>query len=158
MKDYACERLYRDARVLNIYEGTSQMQVVAAINGVTKGAYMEQISLYEAMSYSEKMEPVVERLKALRPRVEAMVGRVETINKEYPQYKDFHARRLVESVGYIIISYLLAQQATQVAEYESDAKLFLKLAEAYISSAESYILSSEGEDVALISEVQEQFL
>ena len=157
MKDYACERLYRDARVLNIYEGTSQMQVVAAINGVTKGAYMEQISLYEAMSYSEKMEPVVEKLKALRPRVEAMAERVETINKEYPQYKDFHARRLVESMGYMIISYLLAQQATQQQEYESDAKLFLKLTEAYIASAEAYIQSSEGEDVALINEVQEQF-
>ena len=157
MKDYACERLYRDARVLNIYEGTSQMQVVAAINGVTKGAYMEQISLYEAMSYSENMLPVVEKLKALRARVEAMVERVETINKEYPQYKDFHARRLVESVGYIIITYLLAQQATQVEEYESDAKLFLKLAEAYIASAEAYVNSSEGEDVALISEVQEQY-
>ena len=156
MKDYACERLYRDARVLNIYEGTSQMQVVAAINGVTKGAYMEQISLYESLLYSEEMLPVVEKLKALRARVEAMVERVETINKEYPQYKDFHARRLVESVGYIIITYLLAQQASQVDEYKSDAKLFLKLAEAYISSAEAYINSSEGEDVALISEVQEQ--
>ena len=157
MKDYACERLYRDARVLNIYEGTSQMQVVAAINGVTKGAYMEQISLYEAMSYSEKMLPVVEKLKSLRVRVEAMIARVETINKEYPQYKDFHARRLVECVGYIIISYLLAQQATQVEEYESDAKLFLKLADSYVASAETYIQSSEGEDVALISEVQEQY-
>ena len=156
MKDYACERLYRDARVLNIYEGTSQMQVVAAINGVTKGAYMEQISLYESLLYSEEMLPVVEKLKALRARVEAMVERVETINKEYPQYKDFHARRLVESVGYIIITYLLAQQASQVDEYKSDSKLFLKLAEAYISSAEAYINSSEGEDVALISEVQEQ--
>ena len=156
MKDYACERLYRDARVLNIYEGTSQMQVVAAINGVTKGAYMEQISLYESLLYSEEMLPVVEKLKALRARVEAMVERVETINKEYPQYKDFHARRLVESVGYIIITYLLAQQASQVDEYKSDAKLFLKLAEAYISSAEAYINSSEGEEVALISEVQEQ--
>ena len=157
MKDYACERLYRDARVLNIYEGTSQMQVVAAINGVTKGAYMEQISLYEAMSYSENMLPVVEKLKTLRARVETMVERVETINKEYPQYKDFHARRLVESVGYIVITYLLAQQATQVEEYESDAKLFLKLAESYIASAEAYVNSSEGEDVALISEVQEQY-
>ena len=157
MKDYACERLYRDARVLNIYEGTSQMQVVAAINGVTKGAYMEQISLYEAMSYSEKMLPVVEKLKSLRVRVEAMIARVETINKEYPQYKDFHARRLVECVGYIIISYLLAQQATQVEEYTSDAKLFLKLADSYVASAETYIQSSEGEDVALISEVQEQY-
>lgn len=157
MKDYACERLYRDARVLNIYEGTSQMQVVAAINSVTKGVYMEQISLYESLPYSEQMQPVVEKLKALRSRVEAMVERVETINKEYPQYKDFHARRLVESVGYIVITYLLAQQATQVEEYESDAKLFLKLTEAYIASAEAYVNTSEGEDVALISEVQEQY-
>ena len=156
MKDYACERLYRDARVLNIYEGTSQLQVVAAINGVTKGVYMEQISLYESLPYSEQMQPVVEKLKALRSRVEAMIERVETINKEFPQYKDFHARRLVESVGHIIITYLLAQQASQVEEYTSDAKLFLKLAEAYIASAEAYVNSSEGEDVALISEVQEQ--
>ena len=156
MKDYACERLYRDARVLNIYEGTSQLQVVAAINGVTKGVYMEQISLYESLPYSEQMQPVVEKLKALRSRVEAMIERVETINKEFPQYKDFHARRLVESVGHIIITYLLAQQASQVEEYRSDAKLFLKLAEAYIASAEAYVNSSEGEDVALISEVQEQ--
>ena len=156
MKDYACERLYRDARVLNIYEGTSQLQVVAAINGVTKGVYMEHISLYESMPYSEQMQPVVEKLKALRSRVEAMIERVETINKEFPQYKDFHARRLVESVGHIIITYLLAQQASQVEEYRSDAKLFLKLAEAYIASAEAYVNSSEGEDVALISEVQEQ--
>ena len=157
MKDYACERLYRDARVLNIYEGTSQLQVVAAINGVTKGVYMEQISLYESLPYSEQMQLVVEKLKALRSRVEAMIERVETINKEYPQYKDFHARRLVESVGHIIITYLLAQQASQIEEYKSDAKLFLKLAEAYIASAEAYVNSSEGEDVALISEVQEQY-
>ena len=156
MKDYACERLYRDARVLNIYEGTSQLQGVAAINGVTKGVYMEQISLYESLPYSEQMQPVVEKLKALRSRVEAMIERVETINKEFPQYKDFHARRLVESIGHIIITYLLAQQASQVEEYRSDAKLFLKLAEAYIASAEAYVNSSEGEDVALISEVQEQ--
>ena len=156
MKDYACERLYRDARVLNIYEGTSQLQVVAAINGVTKGVYKEQISLYESLPYSEQMQPVVDKLKALRSRVEAMIERVETINKEFPQYKDFHARRLVESVGHIIITYLLAQQASQIEEYTSDAKLFLKLAEAYIASAEAYVNSSEGEDVALISEVQEQ--
>ena len=56
----------------------------------------------------------------------------------------------------IIITYLLAQQASQVEEYRSDAKLFLKLTEAYIASAEAYVNSSEGEDVALISEVQEQ--
>ena len=157
MKDYPCERLYRDARIMNIYEGTSQLQVVAAINGVTKGTFVEHIALYESLSYSEQMQPIVEKLKALRLRVEAMIERVETINKEFPQYKDFHARRLVESVGHIIITYLLAQQASEVDDYKSDAKLFLKLTEAYIASAEAYINSSEGEEVSLINEVQEQY-
>ena len=157
MKDYACERLYRDARILNIYEGTSQLQVVAAINGVTKGTFMEQISRYEEQSYSEAMQPIVEQMKALRTRVEAMVAHVEAVSKDAPQFKDFHARRLVESVGHIIITYLLAHQASEVEEYASDAKVFAKLAEAYIVGAEAYVMNSTAEDVALISEVENQF-
>ena len=157
MKDYACERLYRDARIMNIYEGTSQLQVVAAINAVTKGTFMEQISRYEQQEYSEAMQPVVEKLKALRTRVEAMVARVEEISKEAAQFKDFHARRLVESVGHIIITYLLAHQASEVEEYAADAKVFAKLTEAYIIGAEAYVMNSTAEDVALISQVQEQF-
>ncbi|MBQ5704848.1 MAG: acyl-CoA dehydrogenase family protein [Alistipes sp.] len=157
MKDYACERLYRDARILNIYEGTSQLQVVAAINGVTKGTFMEQISRYEEQSYSEAMQPIVEQMKALRTRVEAMVAHVEAVSKDAPQFKDFHARRLVESVGHIIITYLLAQQASEVEEYASDAKVFAKLAEGYIAGAEAYVLNSTADDVALISEVHDQF-
>ena len=157
MKDYPCERLYRDARIMNIYEGTSQLQVVAAINAVTKGTYMEQISRYEELEYSAAMQPIVEQLNSLRARVEAMVEYVEQVSKETPLFKDFHARRLVESVGHIIITYLLAHQASEVAEYESDAKLFAKLTSAYISGAEAYVMNSTAEDVALISEVQEQF-
>ena len=157
MKDYACERLYRDARIMNIYECTSQLQVVAAINAVTKGTFMEQISRYEQQEYSEAMQPVVEKLKALRTRVEAMVARVEEISKEAAQFKDFHARRLVESVGHIIITYLLAHQASEVEEYAADAKVFAKLAEAYIIGAEAYVMNSTADDVALISQVQEQF-
>ena len=157
MKDYACERLYRDARILNIYEGTSQLQVVAAINGVTKGTFMEQISRYEEQNYSEAMQPIVEQMKALRTRVEAMVAHVEAVSKDAPQFKDFHARRLVESVGHIIITYLLAHQATEVEEYASDAKVYAKLAEAYIVGAEAYVLNSTADDVALISEVHDQF-
>ena len=157
MKDYACERLYRDARILNIYEGTSQLQVVAAINGVTKGTFMEQIARYEALSYSEAMQPILEQMKALRTRVEAMVAHVEEVSKQAPQFKDFHARRLVESVGHIIITLLLAQQASEVEEYASDAKVYAKLAEAAIVGAEAYVLNSTAEDVALISEVHDQF-
>lgn len=157
MKDYPCERLYRDARIMNIYEGTSQLQVVAAINAVTKGTFMEQIARYEQEEYVEAMQPVVEQMKALKVRVEAMIERVEEINKEFPQFKDFHARRLVESVGHIIITYLLARQAADNAEYGSDARLFAKLTQSYIASAECYIENSTGEDVELISAVQEQY-
>ena len=157
MKDYACERLYRDARILNIYEGTSQMQVVAAINAVTKGIFMEQISCYDELTYSEAMQPIVEKMKALRARVEAMVKYVEEVNATAPQFKDFHARRLVECSGYLIITYLLAQQATEMEEYASDVKVFAKLAEAYIASAETYVMNSTAEDVALIAEVENQF-
>ena len=157
MKDYACERLYRDARILNIYEGTSQLQVVAAINAVTKGTFMEQIARYEALSYSEAMQPILEQMKALRTRVEAMVAHVEEVSKQAPQFKDFHARRLVESVGHIIITLLLAQQASEVEEYASDAKVYAKLAEAAIVGAEAYVLNSTAADVALISEVHDQF-
>ena len=157
MKDYPCERLYRDARIMNIYEGTSQLQVVAAINAVTKGTFMEQIARYEQEEYVEAMQPIVEQMKAMKVRVEAMIERVEEINKEFPQFKDFHARRLVESVGHIIITYLLARQAADNAEYGSDARLFAKLTQSYIASAECYIENSTGEDVELISAVQEQY-
>ena len=157
MKDYPCERLYRDARIMNIYEGTSQLQVVAAINGVTKGTFMEQIARYEATEYSEAMTLVVEQMKALRERVERMIEHVEAVNKEFPQFKDFHARRLVESVGHIIITLLLAEQASQVEEYQSDAKIFAKMAASYIASAECMVMNSTGEDVALWSEVQQQY-
>ena len=157
MKDYACERLYRDARIMNIYEGTSQLQVVAAINAVTKGTYMEQMAHYETLEYSEAMQPIVAKLKSLRERVEAMVAHVEEVSKETPLFKDFHARRLVESSGHLIITYLLAQQASEVEEYASDAKVYAKLAESYIIGAEAYVMNSTAEDVALISEVETQF-
>ena len=86
MKDYPCERLYRDARIMNIYEGTSQLQVVAAINGVTKGTFMENIARYEAQEYAESMQDVKAKLIALRERVEAMVAHVENVSKESAQF------------------------------------------------------------------------
>ena len=56
MKDYPCERIYRDARIMSIYEGTSQLQVVAAINGITKGSFLEQIDRYAAEVYGEELQ------------------------------------------------------------------------------------------------------
>ncbi|MBE6195864.1 MAG: acyl-CoA dehydrogenase [Rikenellaceae bacterium] len=154
MKEYTCERLYRDARIMNIYEGTSQLQVVAAINGVTKGTFLEQIARYEELEFSAEMQPVVEQLKALREKFEAMVAHVESKEKECAGYKEFHARRLVETAGHLIISFLLARQASECADYVNSAKIFTKMAASKIEEAYSYVMNSPVEDVALFKAVE----
>ena len=158
MKDYPCERLYRDARIMNIYEGTSQLQVVAAINAVTKGTFLEQIKRYEEGEYAAEMQPVVEKLKALRAKYEEMVVRVEALDKECAGYKEFHSRRLVETAGHIIIPFLLARQAGECADYADSAKIYCKLAAGKIEEAYSYVMNSPTEDVALFKQVEAETL
>ncbi len=150
MKDYACERLYRDARIMNIYEGTTQLQVVAAINHVTKGTYLEQIMRYEEEATSEATKPLFDKLVELRKVYERVVERVETIDKEAAGYKDFHARRLVEIAGYVIMSHIMLRQAREVeADYLNPTKIFVKYAVKKVTEAASYIEASEGSDVEL---------
>ena len=149
MKDYACERLYRDARIMNIYEGTTQLQVVAAINHVTKGTYLEQIMRYEENTPTEATKAMFDKLVALREVYTKAVERVESIDKECAGYKDFHARRLVEIAGYIIISHILLRQAGENEEYVAPAKIFVKYASKKIVEASSYIEQSEASDVEL---------
>ena len=156
MKDYPCERLYRDARIMNIYEGTSQLQVVAAINAVTKGTFMEQIERYAAAEYSEAMQPIVARLAELKGRLAEMIAHVEEGEKQAAGFKDFHARRLVETAGHIIITYLLARQAGEAEEYAASARVFCKLAEAKIAEAYTYVMNSTTEDVALFKAVENE--
>ena len=150
MKDYACERLYRDARIMNIYEGTTQLQVVAAINHVTKGTYLEQIMRYEEAEHTEATKAMAEQLVELRKVYEQVVERVETLDKEATGYKEFHSRRLVEIAGYIIISHIMLRQADEVAEdYLNPTKIFVKYAAKKITEAASYINASGVEDVEL---------
>ncbi len=150
MKDYACERLYRDARIMNIYEGTTQLQVVAAINHVTKGTYLEQIMRYEENTPTEATKTMYDKLVELRKSYEQVVERVESIDKECAGYKEFHSRRLVEIAGYIIISHIMLRQAGECeAEYLNPTKVFVKYATKKITEAASYINASEAEDVEL---------
>ena len=102
MKDFPIERIYRDARITNIYEGTSQLQVVAAIRGVSTGQYLNQINAYAAEEYPEIFRPVLDELKALTERYEKAVAWVDAENdkiEENNDMMDFHARRLVEMAG-----------------------------------------------------------
>ncbi len=156
MKDYACERHYRDARIMNIYEGTTLLQVVAAINSVTKGTYIEQIDAYLAESYADSVAPIVERVKVLKSKLVEMIEKVAEIEKESAGYKDFHARRLVETAGHIIITLLLARQAAQCEEYAQSAKIYSKMAAAKVEEAYLYIMDSSAEDVELFREVRSE--
>ncbi len=156
MKDYTCERLYRDARIMNIYEGTTQLQVVAAINAVTKGTFAEQIERYAAETYSEQMQPVVAKLKELTALFAEMQAHVEAGDKEMPGFKDLHARRLVETAGHIIITYLLARQSTEVEEYATSAQVFCKLAAGKIAEAHACVMQSTTADVALYKAVEQE--
>ncbi|MBO7186421.1 MAG: acyl-CoA dehydrogenase family protein [Alistipes sp.] len=152
MKDYACERLYRDARIMNIYEGTTQLQVVAAINHVTKGTYLEQIMRYEENERTEATKAMGEQLVELRKVYEQVVARVESIDKEAAGYKEFHSRRLVEIAGYIIISHIMLRQAAECeADYLNPTKVFVKYAAKKISEAASYINASDASDVELFA-------
>ncbi len=152
MKDYACERLYRDARIMNIYEGTTQLQVVAAINHVTKGTYLEQIMRYEENTRTEATKAMGEQLVELRKVYEQVVARVEAIDKEANGYKEFHSRRLVEIAGYIIMSHIMLRQAAECeADYLNPTKIFVKYASKKVTEAAAYINASEAEDVELFS-------
>ena len=152
MKDYACERLYRDARIMNIYEGTTQLQVVAAINHVTKGTYLEQIMRYEENARTEATKAMGEQLVELRKVYEQVVARVEAIDKEANGYKEFHSRRLVEIAGYIIMSHIMLRQAAECeADYLNPTKIFVKYAAKKVAEAAAYINASEASDVELFS-------
>ncbi|MCC8019390.1 MAG: acyl-CoA dehydrogenase family protein [Rikenellaceae bacterium] len=154
MKDYPVERLYRDARITNIYEGTSQLQVVAAIRHVTTGTYLAKIKEYEAEAkYPSDMESVYKNLVAMRESYEACVERVTAGDNEQI---DFHARRLVEMAGHIIITHLLMRQATEADMYRNPAEVYGKLALSKIKEAKSYIFNSCCGDIDLFKAVLDE--
>jgi len=109
MKDYACERIYRDARITNIYEGTTQLQVVAAIRHVTTGTYLSRIREYEAINYKPELGDLKKKLMAMTETYEKLVAMV--LDTKDNEYLDFQARRLVEAGAHCVMGYLLLQDA-----------------------------------------------
>ena len=154
MKDYPVERYYRDARIANIYEGTSQLQVVAAIRHVTTGTFLAKIKEYEAEGvYPKDMETVHKQLVALRHDYEACVDRVTAGDNEQV---DFHARRLVEIAGHIIITHILLRQATEVDDYRNSAQVYSKLAFGKVHEAKAYIFNSCCGDIDMFRAVLDE--
>ena len=146
MKDYACERIYRDARITSIYEGTTQLQVVAAIGNVTKGVYADQMAEYAAVEVSEAMKPLQARVNALADQYREIVAKIDTTNK---QYFDLQARRLVETAGHVIMAYLLVNDASNAPElFEGSAKVYVNYAEGEIAKNMKMLESIVADDLA----------
>lgn len=147
MKDYACERIYRDARILTIYEGTSQLQVVAAIRFVTNGAYVVKLHQYEAQPINPAFEGLRNRLKALTELFEKAINQVvETKNTEY---LDFMARRLVEIAGHLVMSNLLIIDSSRDDMFARSTEIYVNFAEAEINKHISYINNFDLDNVGI---------
>lgn len=145
MKDYPVERIYRDARITTIYEGTTQLQVVAAIRGVTTGGYLKQIREYEKMSINPELEPYRRTLIGLTEDFEEATKIVTTVGDN--EYIDFHARRLVEMAGNIVMSYLLIYDANRDQSYTRSLKAYVKMAKAEVKAHAEYIRNSSIDDL-----------
>jgi alkylation response protein AidB-like acyl-CoA dehydrogenase len=131
MKDYTCERLYRDARITNIYEGTTQLQVVAAIRHVLTGTYLSQMREYQAEALRPELDGLKARLAQLTEVYEQLVATVADTKDN--EWIDFQARRLVECAGHIVLGYLLLLDA------DRDYEAFIRSAEVYVNYGEAEV-------------------
>lgn len=139
MKDYACERIYRDARITSIYEGTTQLQVVAAIRHVTTGTYLNQINAYAAEEYAPETSELKERLVKMTALYEEALKTV--VDNKNTEYTDFHARRLVEMAGHIIMGYLLLGDTTRNEKFLKSANVYVNFGEAEVENHHKFIMS-----------------
>lgn len=153
MKEYPIERIYRDARITTIYEGTSQLQVVAAQRYVTTGGYLNQIREYEKVPVRAEFEPLKKILVRMTEQYEQAVAMVAGQENEYI---DFHARRLVEMASHIVMSYLLLIDAQTDESFEKSAEIYIGKSAAWNDERYSYIKDFTASDLATFASIKEE--
>jgi alkylation response protein AidB-like acyl-CoA dehydrogenase len=145
MKDYPVERIYRDARITSIYEGTTQLQVVAAIRGVTTGGYLNRIREYEAEPIKPELEGYRRVLISMTEEYETAVKKITDFNNN--EFIDFHARRMVEMAGFIIMGYLLLLDCNRDHNYWKTLEIFLKYGRSQNAQRAEFIKYSSVNDL-----------
>jgi len=140
MKEFAVERHYRDARITNIYEGTTQLQVVAAIGGITSGAAVSVFDDYESEDFSHA-ETLFQQTRKSRNNVEKALVHIKGLENE--EIVTYHSRRLVEMTTDIIQSYLLLRDAKYDERKMKMAELFIQKAAVRVEMNMNFILHSE---------------
>lgn len=145
MKDYPVERIYRDARITSIYEGTTQLQVVAAIRGVTTGAYLKQIRDYEVQNIKPELFGLRRVLIGMTEVYEKAVNTV--IDTKDNEYLDFHARRLVEMAAHIIMGYLLVIDTNRDESFRKSSEVFMRMGRSLVNAHAAFIANCSLDDL-----------
>ncbi|MBF1454538.1 MAG: acyl-CoA dehydrogenase family protein [Prevotella nanceiensis] len=130
--EYKSQRLYRDARIFSIYEGTTQLQVVAAIRYITNGTYASMIQEMLQNEVSVEMQPLKDRVVKMVAKLEEAIEKVKEDNNQ--EVLDFLARRLYNMTGDVIMSLLIIEDASKAPE------LFAKSANVYVRYAEEEVV------------------
>ena len=144
--EYKCQRLFRDARIFSIYEGTTQLQVVAAIRYITNGTYLSIIREMLEEEVSVEMEPLRKLIATLVEDYEAAVNKVK--ENENQDVQDFLARRLYDMTTEIIMSLLIIADASKAPElFTKSAHVFVKMTEENVIGKVAYINNFDVSDL-----------
>ena len=144
--EYKCQRLYRDARIFSIYEGTTQLQVVAAIRYITNGTYLGIIKEMLEKEVAEELQPLKARVVEMVKLYEQALDYVKQAQDQ--EVQDFLARRLYNMTGDIVMSLLILEDATRSAElFSKSANVYVRMAQAEVMAEHAYIMNFVKEDL-----------
>ena len=144
--EYKAQRLLRDARIFSIYEGTTQLQVVAAIRYITNGTYLNIMKEMLAEEVSEAVKPLLDRIANCVDLYAEAVDKVKADNDQAEH--DFLGRRLYNMTGDIILSLLLLKDATKdPEEFEKSANVFVRMAEEECVGSHAYVMNFKADEL-----------
>ena len=144
--EYKCQRLYRDARIFSIYEGTTQLQVVAAVRYITNGTYLNIIKEMLLNDVADELRPLKERVAKMVDLYAEAVEKVKASDNQAEH--DFLARRLYNMTGDIIMSLLILTDATKAPElFAKSAQVYVRAAEEEVVGHAAYVMAFNGDDL-----------
>ncbi|WP_434504360.1 acyl-CoA dehydrogenase family protein [Prevotella sp.] len=144
--EYKSQRLYRDARIFSIYEGTTQLQVVAAVRYITNGTYLSIIKDMLQTEVCDCVKPLQTRVAKLVDLYEDAINYVKEANNQ--DMHDFLARRLYDMTAEIIMSLLIIEDATRAPElFKKSANVYVRMTEEDVLGKAAYIKSFTVEDL-----------
>ena len=144
--EYKAQRLYRDARILSIYEGTTQLQVVAAIRYVTNGTYLDILREFEQEAVIDELKPLQERIIEMTNKFEAATNLVKEAGNQ--ELLDILARSLYEMAAVNVMANLLLTDASRAPElFAKSAKVYVNLVESEVEKHFKFINSFKAEDL-----------